>query len=146
MSDGRINEDTIRDLAEWGLFMRGDVNLGYATESLEHRMMQYGPDILIKDCKKRIAADPYVPPNIARAERVLLEMPEYYRDLLIVAYTIMASRERQSKILSRQLGRPIGRNKFVADMESAHAWYDCFVYSMKKFNRNSIDICMQRTV
>lgn len=133
------------DLTEWGRFMRGDVNLGYATESLEHRMMQFGPDILIKDCKKRIAADPFVPPTVARAERVLLGMPQYFRDVLIVAYTIDASRDRQSKILSKQLGRPIGRNKFVSDMESAHAWYEGVVTTENKY-KQGIDNCMQRTV
>ena len=143
-----MRDDVIDELEAWGSYMRGGaVQLGFSKESLESKMMRYGPDSLIRDCKKRPATDSFVPERVMRTEKILLAMPEYDRRLVVIAYTVMVSRQRQSEILSSVIGRKISRRQYMIDLEAAHKWYGAYTQALRENNLQiSVDECAQESV
>ncbi len=126
------------ELSSWGEFMSGGfVDLGFSRETLEYRMMTYGPDSLVKDCKVSTAPDPYVPDGVARAEYILRDkfiIPHELRKMAIIVYTKQNhTRVALAKMVSAELGDHISRRKLTEMLGNLHHRYDAHVNAINRY-------------
>ncbi len=126
------------ELEAWGSFMQGGaVQLGFSRESLEYRMMTYGPDSLIKDCKASNAPDPYLPDNVARAEFILRDRFIIPRELRLMAIEVYirqgCTRNDQASAVSRKLGVPVSRRKLIDMLDFLHHRYEAHVNAIERY-------------
>jgi len=126
------------ELNAWGKFMSGGfVNLGFSRETLEYRMMTYGPDSLVKDCKVSTAPDTYVPNGVARAEYILCDeniLGDDLREMAKIVYQNQnRSREVQAKMVSAELGDQISRRKLTEMLGNLHHRYDAHVNAINRY-------------
>ena len=144
-----------KELEAWGRAMKGSAaQLGFARESLEYRMMKYGPDSLIKDCKAIAPPDTYLPDQIIKTELVVLAMPADLKTLAIVVYTMPDhNRDTQAKVLSKRLGESISRRKLLAMLDNLHHRYDMYTTAMNscdkkyfKFMEKAVDSVPPKSV
>ena len=126
-------------LKEWADEMKGSVvNLNYPSETLEYKMMKFGPDSLVRDGNGGRNESIYISDAVLKTESVLLAMCRYDRMLLIVAYTCMVSRESQARIFSDRIGYTVSRRQFMIDLDNAQSWYCGYLKVERKINNNKL--------
>lgn len=117
------------ELSKWGAFMRGGVDLGYPSASVEAKM-QDGQ----LDSSAAKAEDGYVPADVQLAETIVLKMPHELLAAAQVRYMCGGNMEHQSRVLSRRLKRRISRRNYSNMLDNLHHRYDvwCEALSNKR--------------
>ena len=130
------------DFKQWAKYFGGNaVYLGYPTESIESKMMRFGSDGVTGGGSSQLPM--HVPERVELTESAIRSMCHYDKRLIVVAYTIMVSRERQAKVVSDLVGYRVDRRQFMSDLHAGQKWYAGY---LEHRLRKNVDTCAQKSV